>query len=135
MVLALRRDRLAAVRQVIEGLTDESLAGQTEPVEGPGWPPARHWPVRECLLTLLAHQRLAEQRADSAHVGAQQGVNVEVVLQVRCADSVSHVSIVPADLAPSVTGLASMQGELRRAPRWAATIGFDEERGGTCGYW
>jgi len=53
VVLALRRDRLATVRRVIDGLTDESLAGQTEPVEGPGYPPARHWPVRECLLTLL----------------------------------------------------------------------------------
>jgi hypothetical protein len=53
VVLALRQDRVATVRQVIEGLTDESLAGQTEPVEGPGWPPARHWPVRECLLILL----------------------------------------------------------------------------------
>jgi hypothetical protein len=53
VVLALRRDRRATVRQVIQGLTDESLAGQTEPVEGPGWPPARHWPVRECLLVLL----------------------------------------------------------------------------------
>ena len=53
VVLALRRDRLATVGRVIDGLTDESLAGQTEPVEGPGYPPARHWPVRECLLTLL----------------------------------------------------------------------------------
>jgi len=53
VVLALRRDRMATVRQVIDGLTDESLAGQTEPVEGPGWPPARHWPVRECLLVVL----------------------------------------------------------------------------------
>jgi hypothetical protein len=53
VVLALRRDRMATVRQVIEGLTDESLAGRTEPVEGPGWPPAREWPVRECLLTIL----------------------------------------------------------------------------------
>ena len=53
VVLTLRRDRLATVGRVIDGLTDESLAGQTEPVEGPGYPPARHWPVRECLLTLL----------------------------------------------------------------------------------
>ena len=53
VVLALRQDRVATVRQVIDGLTDESLAGQTEPVEGPGWPPPRHWPVRECLLVIL----------------------------------------------------------------------------------
>jgi hypothetical protein len=53
VALALRRDRMATVRQVIEGLTEESLASRTEPVEGPGWPPAREWPVRECLLTVL----------------------------------------------------------------------------------
>ena len=52
-VLVLRRDRQAAVRGVIEGLTDESLAGDTVPVEGPGWPPARTYPVRECLLVVL----------------------------------------------------------------------------------
>jgi hypothetical protein len=38
-VLALRRDRMATVRSVIDGLTVASLAAQTEPVEGPGWPP------------------------------------------------------------------------------------------------
>ena len=40
-VLELRRDRMSVVRQVIEGLTDESLDGHTEPVEGPGWPQLR----------------------------------------------------------------------------------------------
>jgi hypothetical protein len=40
-VLELRRDRMSVVRQVIEGLTDESLDGHTEPVEGPGWPEFR----------------------------------------------------------------------------------------------
>ena len=52
-VLELRRDRMATVRQVIEGLTDTSLAGHTEPVEGPGWPESRSYPVRECLLVVL----------------------------------------------------------------------------------
>jgi DinB superfamily/Pentapeptide repeats (8 copies) len=52
-VLALRRDRMATVRQVIEGLTGASLAGHTEPVEGPGWPRPRSYPVRECLLVIL----------------------------------------------------------------------------------
>jgi hypothetical protein len=72
-VLALRRDRMATVRQVIEGLTDESLAGQTEPVEGPGWPPARHWPVRECLLVTLNEEwehRLYAER-DLAVLGSR----------------------------------------------------------------
>ncbi len=52
-VLELRRDRMATVREVIDGLTDESLRGQTEPVDGPGWPESRSYPVRECLLTIL----------------------------------------------------------------------------------
>jgi DinB superfamily len=52
-VLELRRDRMSTVRQVIEGLTDESLSGRTEPVEGPGWPRPRSYPVREVLLIIL----------------------------------------------------------------------------------
>ena len=51
--LELRRDRMTTVRQVIEGLTDSSLAGYTEPVEGPGWPRPRSYPVSECLLVVL----------------------------------------------------------------------------------
>ena len=52
-VLELRRDRMSTVRQVIENLTDASLDGHTEPVEGPGWPQPRSYPVRECLLVVL----------------------------------------------------------------------------------
>ncbi|ASW54841.1 DinB family protein [Plantactinospora sp. KBS50] len=51
--LALRHDRMATVRSVVDGLTDESLAGHTEPVDAPGWPPPRSFPVRDCLLTIL----------------------------------------------------------------------------------
>ena len=64
-VLELRRDRMATVRQVIEGLTDESLAAHTDPVEGPGWPPPRSFPVRQCLLIILNeewHHRLYAER-------------------------------------------------------------------------
>ena len=64
-VLELRRDRMATVRQVIEGLTDESLAADTDPVEGPGWPPPRSFPVRQCLLVILNeewHHRLYAER-------------------------------------------------------------------------
>jgi hypothetical protein len=68
-VLALRRDRMATVREVVEGLTDESLAADTEPVEGPGWPQPRSYPVRECLLTVLSeeweHRRFAERYLDA----------------------------------------------------------------------
>ncbi|MFI6327906.1 DinB family protein [Micromonospora chersina] len=52
-VLALRRDRMSTVRQVVEGLTDESLDAHTVPVEGPGWPEPRSYPVRKCLLIVL----------------------------------------------------------------------------------
>ena len=43
-VLALRRDRMATVRTVIDGLTDESLAADTEPVEGAGLAAAAELP-------------------------------------------------------------------------------------------
>jgi DinB family protein/pentapeptide repeat protein len=68
-VLQLRRDRMASVRQVIEGLTDASLDSETEAVEGPGWPPPRGFPVREILLIILneewEHRLYAERDLDA----------------------------------------------------------------------
>jgi DinB superfamily/Pentapeptide repeats (8 copies) len=68
-VLELRRDRMSTVREVLDGLTDESLDGQTEPVEGPGWPPSRGFPVRDCLLVVLneewEHRLYAERDLDA----------------------------------------------------------------------
>jgi DinB superfamily/Pentapeptide repeats (8 copies) len=68
-VLELRRDRMSTVRQVIEGLTVESLDSQTVPVEGPGWPPPRSFPLRECLLVILneewEHRLYAERDLDA----------------------------------------------------------------------
>jgi hypothetical protein len=52
-VLELRRNRMTTARRVIESLTDSSLAGHTEPVEGPGWPEPRSYPVRKCLRIVL----------------------------------------------------------------------------------
>jgi uncharacterized damage-inducible protein DinB len=67
-VLALRRDRMDTVQAVIDDLTEESLAALTEPIEGPGWPPARSFPVRECLLVVLNeewhHRQFAERDLD-----------------------------------------------------------------------
>lgn len=67
-VLELRRDRIATVREVIEGLTDASLDSDTKPVEGPGWPPPRGFPVRQCLLIILneewEHRLYAERDMD-----------------------------------------------------------------------
>src|SRR3954447_3131687 len=53
VVLEVRRDRMATVRRVVDGLTEESLSDVTEPVDGPGWPPPRSYDVRKCLLTVL----------------------------------------------------------------------------------
>jgi uncharacterized damage-inducible protein DinB len=64
-VLELRRERMATVREVIDGLTDASLDRNTEPVEGPGWPRPISYPVRQCLLVILNeewHHRLFAER-------------------------------------------------------------------------
>ncbi len=53
VVLALRRDRMTTVRTLVDGLTDEWLAADTEPAEGPGWPPPASFPVRRCLSIVL----------------------------------------------------------------------------------
>jgi len=69
VVLELRRDRMATVRQVIDDLTPESLNAETEPVEAPGWPPPRSFPVRKCLLIVLneewEHRLYAERDLDA----------------------------------------------------------------------
>ena len=52
-VLALRADRMATVRQVIAGLTEEKLAAMTEPVTEPGYPEPRSYAIRECLQIIL----------------------------------------------------------------------------------
>ena len=52
-VLALRADRMATVRRVLAGLTDEKLAGMTEPVTEPGYPGPESFTVRRCLQGIL----------------------------------------------------------------------------------
>ena len=68
-VLELRRDRMSTVREVIENLTDASLDSDTVPVEAPGWPEPRSYPVRECLLVILneewEHRQYAERDLDA----------------------------------------------------------------------
>jgi hypothetical protein len=75
-VLELRRDRMSIARQVIEGLTEEALGGHTEPVEAPGWPEPRSYPVRECLLIILSeeweHRLYAERDLDALEHRANQ---------------------------------------------------------------
>jgi hypothetical protein len=74
-VLALRADRMATVRQVLDELTDERLAGRTDPVPGPGYPPPDSYEVSRCLGAILneewEHRRFAER--DLAVLEARQG--------------------------------------------------------------
>jgi hypothetical protein len=77
-VVRLRLDRMATVREVVDGLTEESLAADTVAVEGPGWPEPRSYPVRRCLLTVLneewEHRLYAERDLDALETrGAPQG--------------------------------------------------------------
>ena len=68
-VLALRADRMATVRQVLAGLTDEKLAGLTEPVMEPGYPEPGSFAVRRCLQAILneewEHRLYAERDFDA----------------------------------------------------------------------
>jgi hypothetical protein len=52
-VLALRRSRMSTMREVVDSLTEESLAADTTPVEGPGWPRPVSYPVQTCLRVVL----------------------------------------------------------------------------------
>jgi DinB superfamily/Pentapeptide repeats (8 copies) len=67
-VLALRADRMATVRQVLADLTDEELAGMTEPVLEPGYPESKGFAVRRCLQAILneewEHRLYAERDFD-----------------------------------------------------------------------
>lgn len=55
-VLALRRDRMVTVRQVVEDLTEGQLDAHTEPVTEPGYPPSERYPVRECLRIVISEE-------------------------------------------------------------------------------
>lgn len=48
-VLELRRDRMATMRRVVEGLTQEQLAGTTTPVTEPGYPEPEAYPVQRVV--------------------------------------------------------------------------------------
>lgn len=51
-VLAVRRERQATVRRVMQSLTEEQLAAEVTCTE-PGWPRLEDFPVKECLRTVL----------------------------------------------------------------------------------
>lgn len=64
-VLDLRRDRMATVRAVVDGLTDAGVTALTTPVDGPGWPRAGAFEVGHCLRVVLneewQHHRFARR--------------------------------------------------------------------------
>jgi hypothetical protein len=68
-VLALRADRMAAVRDVLASLTDERLAGMTQAVTEPGYPEPESFPVRRFLGAVLheewQHRLYAERDLDA----------------------------------------------------------------------
>jgi hypothetical protein len=57
-VLALRADRMATVRQVMADLTDEKLAGMTQPVLEPGYPESESFAVQRCLQAVVNEEWL-----------------------------------------------------------------------------
>jgi uncharacterized damage-inducible protein DinB len=64
-VLALRRERMATVRKVVDELTDEQLAGKTTPVTEPGYPESRAFPVSDvvgCIINEEWMHRLYAER-------------------------------------------------------------------------
>ncbi|WP_343994829.1 DinB family protein, partial [Terrabacter terrae] len=68
-VLALRADRMDTVRRVVDDLTDEALAGSTEPVLEPGYPEPESFAVSRILRTILneewQHRLYAERDLDA----------------------------------------------------------------------
>ena len=74
-VLALRADRMATVREVLGGLTDDRLAGHTVPVTEPGYPPPESFRVRRCLQAILTeeweHRLYAERDFDLLQARAE----------------------------------------------------------------
>jgi hypothetical protein len=73
-VLVLRADRMATVREVLAGLTDEQLNGVTEPVLDPGYPEPESFPVRRCLGAVIneewEHRLYAERDFDALEAQA-----------------------------------------------------------------
>lgn len=55
-MLALRAERTDTVRQVIAELTDENLAGMTEPVIEPDYPEPESFALLRCLRVILSEE-------------------------------------------------------------------------------
>ena len=75
-MLALRRDRMATVREVIDGLTDESLAARPSRVRRAGLAAgSSSFPVRKCLLAILNEEWEHRLYAERDLTVLEQGVS------------------------------------------------------------
>jgi hypothetical protein len=58
VLLTLRADRMGVVREVLSHLTDDGLAGTTEPSPGEGYPTSDSYAVRRCLGAVVNEEWL-----------------------------------------------------------------------------
>ena len=81
-VLELRRDRMATMRAVLDGLTQERLGERTSPVTGPGYPRSESFLVADVLSTIVneewwhhqyAVRDLAVLEAEGSEVSRRRG--------------------------------------------------------------
>lgn len=67
-VMDVRAERVAVVRRLLDGLTQEQLDSMTDPVTEPGYPESESFPVKRCLLSVLneewQHRLYAERDLD-----------------------------------------------------------------------
>jgi DinB superfamily len=57
-VLAVRAERMAVVRRIVDELTDEQLDSSTDPVLEAGYPESVSFPVRRCLGAIVSEEYL-----------------------------------------------------------------------------
>jgi hypothetical protein len=62
-VLELRRDRMATMRTVVDGLTDEQVEGRTTPVVEPGYPESRDYLVADVVGCIVNEEWYHHQYA------------------------------------------------------------------------
>lgn len=62
-VLELRRDRMGTVREVVDALTDDQLAGRTTPVAEPGYPESRDFLVADVVGCIVNEEWYHHQYA------------------------------------------------------------------------
>ncbi len=63
-IVAVRESRFAVVREVMAGLSDDRLAGTTDPVEGPGYPAPDRYAVTRALGAILHEEWLHREYAE-----------------------------------------------------------------------